>query len=405
MNGGGAPSFGPPSGLAQMLMQPAEIAAQDRATGSRNMSQLASMLEQFGEKQKAINDAGKAAQYATSADPSILTESGVHPEEFKNMSAADKANVVQGVQQGRTLKIAGQKMAEGLQQFAEAAQQRKAQDNFATQLSQFTQPNAAAATQLADRAASPVQDPSVTNALTSLAKPQPLGALEHYALQVRSGVDPNTAVENSMKYARIGDFAAQAQQRLQGAPSERTAQAPEIIQRTDSSGKVHDFAFSATTGKFDEVVPAPVKDAKAIPDSGPLKSKDGKFWRNDPTDVWKPVRLDATEQKQNAAADAIAPTLAQLQAMKANGVKKVNLDATGQPTDAAKNWFGGGENIDEAIARLGAIAGSKAAPAAPPPPPAGKPSEADIKYLRANPGKAARFEAQFGKGSADNYLP
>ena len=75
--------------------------------------------------------------------------------------------------------------------------------------------------------------------------------------------------------------------------------------------------------------------------------------------------------------------------------------------DAVTAWQAKADEVAQQMTALMPAKKTKAGKAAAATPAAvvGKPAPGDIKYLQANPDKAALFEARFGKGSADDYLP
>lgn len=110
--------------------------------GRDTATALSGWLENFLNQQKAVANAGKSAQYAVKADPSILQEAGLHPDEFDNLGARDQANIVTGVMQGRGAK---QRAAEAQAQIqlrqAEAAKAQTEADSTSgmPQFAQFLQ--------------------------------------------------------------------------------------------------------------------------------------------------------------------------------------------------------------------------------------------------------------------------
>jgi len=95
-SGSGNVSFGPPQGMAAMIMQPASIAAQDRQTGSSNMRALFQMLSDHSEKEKQTLALGKAAQTAYKSSPDLQNKIGMTPEAFQALSASDQHSAVSG---------------------------------------------------------------------------------------------------------------------------------------------------------------------------------------------------------------------------------------------------------------------------------------------------------------------
>lgn len=89
------------------------------------MSELGSWLDNLIQQQKQISMAGKSAQYAWKADPSIAKDAGMSDEEFNNAGARDKAVVVQGVFQKRVAKQTADENAAKIQ--LQQAQAQKAQ--------------------------------------------------------------------------------------------------------------------------------------------------------------------------------------------------------------------------------------------------------------------------------------
>lgn len=95
-SGGSNVSFGPPQGMAAMIMQPSITAAQDRQTGSSNMRALFQMLSDHSEKEKQTLALGKAAQSAYKSSPDLQNKIGMTPEAFQALSATDQHSAVTG---------------------------------------------------------------------------------------------------------------------------------------------------------------------------------------------------------------------------------------------------------------------------------------------------------------------
>lgn len=121
LKGGGAPDFGPPSGLAGIIAG-RERNNTDLALGAgRNMASLVQNLQDYSERQKAINNAGKAADYAVKANPQMLTDMGIHPDAWQNFAPQDKADAVSGYTKAQGVKEAAQVIADQQAQMQAAA--------------------------------------------------------------------------------------------------------------------------------------------------------------------------------------------------------------------------------------------------------------------------------------------
>jgi hypothetical protein len=146
---------------------------------------------------------------------------GMTDDQWKHAGTADKIQAFAAVKQANDLQQQQQGIQMGAAQMAHLAAQTQlyraqaqkatgannADQRLGAAVQTLTQPNTAAASMLADRASNPVQDPSVTAALGSLASPAPLTPMEYFATAIKSGVDPERAgnmAENLSRMAAVG---------------------------------------------------------------------------------------------------------------------------------------------------------------------------------------------------------
>ncbi len=90
--------------------QSGSIIMQGLQLGNQNAQALGNWLSNFIEHQQQIKAAGKSAEYFVRANPDALGAIGLHPDEFGNLGAREKAAAVQGFVQGQGEQRAAQEV-------------------------------------------------------------------------------------------------------------------------------------------------------------------------------------------------------------------------------------------------------------------------------------------------------
>jgi hypothetical protein len=186
------------------------IITQSLGAAQQNTNMLVSWLTNFLDQQKQINNAGKSADYYVKANPKALDTMGIHPEEWSNLGAKDKALAVQTMmqtqaQQAQQAKVENMQAATQLNQARtkEMTSQAAAGDVFKTAVQRATQPNAGAGELNANDLFQQLADPRLKNAMRSLAMGRTVGPEELANMGIEAGVDPQKVGVLADSLARI----------------------------------------------------------------------------------------------------------------------------------------------------------------------------------------------------------
>lgn len=132
--GGG---WGPPPGLASLIALDRQAARQGAQDLGAAFMQLGAVLDSQRERAKQESALAKSAEAFVKANPAVLQQMGMMPEQFANLGARDKAAAVEGVIKANHFKEFAERLTALQQQNAALQQETESARQAAPALGEF----------------------------------------------------------------------------------------------------------------------------------------------------------------------------------------------------------------------------------------------------------------------------
>lgn len=358
--------FAAPGAMAALIAGTQRNNTQLATAAGDNMGRFANMMTDYADKQTAISNAGKSADYAVKANPDILSTMNIHPDAWQNLAPQDKAAAVAGYQRNQVI-------SEGMQKMADIGAQMKLRQQQAL-------------------------DDQVSGGLTTaaLADPNfakdPAGALQRAAATAVASGAPTDAISRTFprvidSVARMATFGKDPSLNPTYTQDPKTGARALLYGREAIPTGIDPASLQANGGQG---LPVTAPDGSLlgynIPSAGKGKS------------TFLPVKSMSEDQKQTAilghtkAMDGLATQIANATQMGATNTVQFLDKQMAQHQQIVNQLQGGKAPANQPAAP--ATTGNQANPA-------------DVQWLQQNPSPARikQFEGTYGAGAASQFLP